>query len=74
MNQRRLIECTIDISKPYAELTEVIGAVLAAIPNADDRVSLIQSLSDVITTTLFALEDEVDALKEAETGPTKDAA
>lgn len=74
MNQRRLIECTIDISKPYAELTEVIGAVLSTIPKPDDRISLLQSLSDAITTTLFALEDEVDALKKAETGPTEDAA
>lgn len=74
MNQRRLIECTIDISKPHAELTEVIGAVLSTIPKADDRISLLQSLSDAITTTLFTLEEETDALKETEKGPTEDAA
>lgn len=74
MNQRRLIECTIDISKPYAELTEVIGAVLATISNADERVSVLQSLLDAISTTLFKMEDEISALKEAEKGPTEDAA
>ncbi|MNI93631.1 hypothetical protein D3C73_1516130 [compost metagenome] len=59
MEQRNLLECTIDLAQPYAELTATISTVLSAIPSAEDRVSVLHALSDAITSTLFAIEDEM---------------
>ncbi|MNC65179.1 hypothetical protein D3C81_1243460 [compost metagenome] len=59
MEQRNLLECTIDLAQPYAELTATISAVLSAIPSAEDRLSVLHALSDAITSTLLAVEDEI---------------
>ncbi|MNW55333.1 hypothetical protein D3C74_329850 [compost metagenome] len=76
MEQRNLLECTIDLAQPYAELTATISAVLSAIPSAEDRVSVLHALSDAITSALFTAEDEMGggvtdgAQEEAEAGPS----
>lgn len=75
MIQRNLLECTIDLAQPYAELTATISAVLSAIPDAETRLSVLRALDDAVTTALLALEDGIGgdgdgAIKEAETGST----
>lgn len=66
MEQRNLIECTIDVAQPLSELTAVISAVLGAVPDAETRLAVLQALNDEITTALFTIEDEISGEGEAD--------
>lgn len=57
MKLRQLLECTIDISQPVAELSAVISAVLSAIPDVDQRVEVLRKIDDEIVAALLALEE-----------------
>lgn len=76
MQQRNLLECTIDIAQPYAELTATISAVLSSIPSAEERLSVLHALGDAITSALLAVEGEMSggvadgAQEETKTGPS----
>lgn len=48
MKVRALLECTIDTANPALELAATISAVLAALPNAESRLSVLQTLDDEI--------------------------
>lgn len=48
MKVRALLECTIDIANPAPELAAAISAVLAALPSAESRLSVLQTLDDEI--------------------------
>lgn len=37
MKIRQLLECTVDLAQPLAELSAVITAVLSAIPDVEQR-------------------------------------
>ncbi|AWB45263.1 hypothetical protein DCC85_14210 [Paenibacillus sp. CAA11] len=58
MKIRQLIECTIDIAQPLEELSAVINAVLATVPNAEGRTELLRRLDEEITSALLAEEAE----------------
>ncbi|WHX49116.1 hypothetical protein QNH46_24265 [Paenibacillus woosongensis] len=60
MEQRNLIECTIDVAQRLSELTAVISAVLGAVPDVEARLAVLQALNDEITTALFTIEDEIE--------------
>lgn len=57
MKVRQLLECTVDISQPLPELSAVISAVLAALPNVEARAELLRQLDDQITEALLALDN-----------------
>ncbi|MNP79185.1 hypothetical protein D3C76_1769690 [compost metagenome] len=55
MKARALIECTIDIANPTAELAAVISAVLGSIPEAQ-REAVLRSLDEEIGVALAEFE------------------
>lgn len=57
MKIRQLLECTIDISQPVAELSAVISAVISTIPDVDQRAEVLRKIDDEIVAALFALEE-----------------
>lgn len=57
MKIRQLLECTVDLAQPYAELTATISAVLSTLPDVETRLSLLRALDDAVTTALLAMED-----------------
>lgn len=57
MKIRQLLECTIDITQPLAELSAVITAVLSAIPDAEHRAEILRQLDEEIVAALLALDD-----------------
>lgn len=56
MKARALLECTIDTANPAAELAATISAVLAVLPNAESRLSVLQTLDDEIGRALADYE------------------
>lgn len=56
MKVRALLECTIDTANPAPELAATISAVLAALPNAESRLSVLQTLDDEIGRALADYE------------------
>ncbi len=56
MKVRALLECTIDTANPAPELAATISAVLATLPNAEARLSVLQSLDDEIGRALASIE------------------
>lgn len=57
MKIRQLLECTIDISQPVAELSAVISAVISTIPDVDQRAEVLRKIDDEIVAALLALEE-----------------
>ena len=57
MKLRQLLECTIDVTQPVAELSAVISAVISAHPDVDQRAEILRQLDDEITAALLALEE-----------------
>lgn len=57
MKVRQLLECTVDIAQPLAELSAVITAVLSAIPDVEQRAEILRHLDDEIVKALLALDD-----------------
>lgn len=60
MKARALIELTVDLSQPAAELAAVIGAVLSAVPQAH-RESVLRSLDEEIALALVQYETKQEA-------------
>lgn len=58
MKIRQLIEFTADVSQPLPELSAIISAVLATIPDVEQRAKLLRKLSDEIDAALHTLDDE----------------
>ncbi|AHV98973.1 hypothetical protein [Paenibacillus sabinae] len=56
MKARALLECTIDTASPAAELSATISAVLAVLPSAEQRLSVLRSLDDEIGRALAEFE------------------
>ena len=65
MKVRQLLECTVDISQPLAELSAVITAVLSAIPDVEQRADILRQLDDEIVKALLALDDAEKPTEEA---------
>lgn len=61
MKIRQLIEFTADVSQPLPELSAIISAVLATIPDVEQRAELLRKLDEQITEALIALDEEEDA-------------
>jgi hypothetical protein len=61
MKIRQLIECTIDITQPVAEISAVISAVISAIPDVESRAEVLRKIDDEIMTALLALEETKEA-------------
>lgn len=61
MKIRQLIEFTVDVSQPLPELSAIISAVLATIPDVEQRAELLRNLDDEINAALHTLDDEGDA-------------
>lgn len=57
MKVRQLLECTVDLAQPLPELSAVISAVLAALPDVEQRAELLRQLDDQITEALLALDN-----------------
>ncbi|WP_068616621.1 hypothetical protein [Paenibacillus tuaregi] len=57
MKLRQLLECTVDLAHPSAELTSVISAVLSAIPSVEERAEILRRIDDEIVVALAALEE-----------------
>ncbi|MDR9852882.1 hypothetical protein RJP21_04610 [Paenibacillus sp. VCA1] len=61
MKIRQLLECTIDVAQPVAEISAVISAVLHAIPDVDQRAEVLRKIDDEIVNALIALEESKEA-------------
>lgn len=61
MKIRQLIEFTVDVSQPLPELSAIISAVLATIPDVEQRAELLRNLDDEINAALHTLDDEGDS-------------
>lgn len=56
MKMRQLMECTLDLAQPAAELVSVISAVLATQPDLEARTAVLRTLDDEIGQALSELE------------------
>ncbi len=52
-----MIECTVDVTQPLTELSAVINAVLATVPDVEQRAEILRKLDDEIVTALLALDN-----------------
>lgn len=57
MKVRQLLECTVDLAQPLPELSAVISAVLAELPDVEARAEILRQLDDQITEALVALDN-----------------
>ncbi|MCT2195204.1 hypothetical protein M3G15_08625 [Paenibacillus sp. p3-SID1389] len=57
MKVRQLLECTVDLAQPLPELSAVVSAVLAALPDVEQRAEILRQLDDQITEALLALDN-----------------
>jgi hypothetical protein len=60
MKARALLELTVDLANPAAELTDAISAVLGSIAPAQ-RESVLRSLDEAVGVALASLADETEA-------------
>lgn len=55
MQLRRLLECTIDVTRPVQELSEIISAVLSCVP-PDNQAEILRQLDDTIAAAMVDAE------------------
>lgn len=61
MKARALIECTIDLSQPHAEISAVINAVLGTLPTPAARLDVLTALGNDIDRAISEHTEETEA-------------